>query len=248
MQGVANWTVMAVRRRPTMTKPHLRKSSKSALVDPPSNHRSLRPALWAVLIAAGASAISAHAEEARSLIFYSGFRDSGSFTDVATGAPINIRSSASFAVGFDFPLDEARQLQMLLSYQDSQLAIGPAPVGPSPLVASKLPIRVLYFHVGGPVYLGTEIGHGAYVVGGLGATLLTPSLHGYSSELRPSANLGVGYEQPLGNRLALRIEARGYFTLVNSSGGLFCSGGCTISVRGDTVAQGELSLGLAYRL
>ena len=52
---------------------------------------------------------------------------------------------------------------------------------------------------------------------------------------------------PLGKTFALRFEARGYATLVNSSGGLFCSGGCVISVSGDAITQGELMLGLSTR-
>jgi hypothetical protein len=45
----------------------------------------------------------------------------------------------------------------------------------------------------------------------------------------------------------LRFEGRGYATLVDSSGGLFCSGGCVISIKGSTVTQGEALLGLSFR-
>jgi hypothetical protein len=48
--------------------------------------------------------------------------------------------------------------------------------------------------------------------------------------------------------MALRFEARGYFTFINSSGGMFCSGGCTVAISGQVVAQGELSIGLAFGL
>jgi hypothetical protein len=47
--------------------------------------------------------------------------------------------------------------------------------------------------------------------------------------------------------LAVRVEARGYATLVNSSGGVFCSGGCVVSIKGDSVTQGEVMLGLSSR-
>jgi hypothetical protein len=39
-------------------------------------------------------------------------------------------------------------------------------------------------------------------------------------------------------------ELRGYFTLINSSGGLFCSGGCVVAVKGDALTQVEGLLGL----
>ncbi|MFO1301138.1 MAG: hypothetical protein U1F17_12300 [Burkholderiaceae bacterium] len=49
----------------------------------------------------------------------------------------------------------------------------------------------------------------------------------------------------LGERVALRVEVRGYVTLVDSQGGLFCSGGCVVSIRGDTFTQGEALIGLS---
>jgi hypothetical protein len=68
-----------------------------------------------------------------------------------------------------------------------------------------------------------------------------------ANELRPSVSLGIGYQLPLGERFALRFEARGYATLVNSDSALFCSGGCVISVRGNTVTQGDVQLGFSFR-
>jgi len=47
--------------------------------------------------------------------------------------------------------------------------------------------------------------------------------------------------------VAVRVETRGYVTLVKSSGGLFCSGGCVFKIKGDAVTQGEVQLGLSYR-
>jgi hypothetical protein len=102
-------------------------------------------------------------------------------------------------------------------------------------------------HVGGTYFFDGPIGQGPYVVGGLGATLFRPGLSGFSDELRASMNLGIGYQVPLGEYVALRFEARGYFTAVNSSGGLFCSGGCVIYIKGDAVTQGEVQLGLSFR-
>ncbi len=47
--------------------------------------------------------------------------------------------------------------------------------------------------------------------------------------------------------VALRFEARGYATLVDSDSALFCSGGCVVSIKGDTVTQGDILLGLTFR-
>ena len=59
-------------------------------------------------------------------------------------------------------------------------------------------------------------------------------------------NVGLGYQWMLSKQVALRTELRGYLTLVNSSGGFFCSGGCAVSIRGDTMTQVEGLLGLSF--
>ena len=93
---------------------------------------------------------------------------------------------------------------------------------------------------------GTDVESGSYLVGGLGITHLSPGLDGLSSEVRPSMNLGLGYQWMLSKQVALRTEVRGYLTLIHSSGGFFCSGGCVVAIRGDTMLQVEGMLGLSY--
>ena len=136
-----------------------------------------------------------------------------------------------------------------MSRQSSQISVeqASAPIPPGGPLPGKLPMKVTYLHIGGTSFLEGRIGRGAYLVGGLGATLFEPGSEGFENELRPSLNLGIGCQLPLGERMALRIEARGYATLVNSSGGMFCSRGCTISIKGDTVTQGDVQLGLSFR-
>ena len=197
------------------------------------------------MVALGAQ-ISAHAADQRELTVYAGYRDGGSFKDVANRTSIGIGGAESFAASLDLPLDESRKIQVYFSYQDSILrekSGGPA----SPPYDPGLPLHVMYLHVGGMNYFSGSSSRGPYVVGGAGATLFDPGSGGYSSELRASLNLGLGFQQPLSKRFALRIEARGFFTLVNTSGGLFCGNTCTVVVQGDSVVQGELSVGLVFR-
>ena len=135
-----------------------------------------------------------------------------------------------------------------MSRQSSQVDARQAtpPLAPAAPLPAKFPLSVTYAHIGGTVFLYRKIGQGPYLVGGLGATLFEPDLQGLANELRPSISLGIGYQLPLGERVALRFEARGYATLVNSSSALFCSGGCAISIKGDTVTQGDVLLGLTF--
>lgn len=172
---------------------------------------------------------------------YGGYRGGGGFTDADTGQAMDLEGSGAFGLALDLPLDAARQYQIFLSRQGTRLDAGAANPG------GTLSMSVTYLHVGGTSFIEGTAGRGPYVVGGLGATVFSPGASGYSNEVRASANLGVGYQWPLSERVAVRVEARGYMTLVNSSGGLFCSGGCVVSVKGDVFTQGEALIGLTAR-
>jgi hypothetical protein len=197
------------------------------------------------------AAAGASAAEPRNNAFtaYAAYRDGGDFTDVTTGNTVPIEAYGAWAVSLDWGIDAGSQLQLFVSRQSSQVdarqATQPAP--PAAPLPAKFPIAVTYLHLGGTVSLDKKIGQGAYVSGGIGATLFEPDLAGLANELRASGSLALGYQLPLGERLALRFEARGYVTLINSDSALFCSGGCVISIKGDILTQGEVMLGVSFR-
>jgi len=207
----------------------------------------LLPAVATVIAAAPATAQAQGTAPALASAFtvYGAYRGGGGFTAAASGASLSFESSAAGALSLDLPLDGSRQWQLYLSHQRTELEAAPA--GAPGAAAGPWPLTVTYLHIGGTSFFQGPVGQGPYVVGGLGATVFSPGQSGYSNEIRPSMNLGIGYQWPLAQRLALRLEARGYLTLVNSSGGLFCSGGCVLVLEGDTVTQGEVQLGLSYR-
>jgi hypothetical protein len=200
-------------------------------------------------VVAGGSAAEPGRDNAVTL--YAGYRDGGRFTDVSTGSKLPIEASGIGALTLDIGLDSkaGTQLQVYVSRQKSQVDARQATQLPVPAASlpEKFPIAVTYAHIGGTAFLERKIGQGVYLVGGIGATLFEPDLQGLANELRPSINLGIGYQLPLGERVALRFEARGYATLVDSDSALFCSGGCVVSIKGDTITQGDILLGLTFR-
>lgn len=214
--------------------------------------RSVRPLSFPLALAAlvttltAAVPIAAHAEGG--ITVYGGWRASGDLQDATNDQDLRLRDSASASVALDFGYDASRQLQLYASRQSTSFEIVPAN-GSAP--SQRLPLKITYLHFGGTNFFDGPIGRGPYVAGGLGFTRLTPGLDGFESETRPSLNLGIGYLLPLlppsTGTLALRIEARVYYTFVNSSGGLFCSGGCTIAIKGDTLQQIEGQIGLTWR-
>lgn len=178
----------------------------------------------------------------KALTLYGGYRDGGRFTDVDTGESLELQGSGAASLALDIGIDKSRQYQIFLSHQQTDLSLK----GTSSAAGDAIGMKVTYLHIGGTYAWEGDAAKGPYVVGGIGATFFDPS-GAYDDELRASGNLGFGYQMPIGKTFALRFEARGYATLVNSSGGLFCSGGCIISVKGDLITQGELMLGLSTR-
>ncbi|MBX3589974.1 MAG: hypothetical protein KF755_03605 [Burkholderiaceae bacterium] len=198
-----------------------------------------------IFLAAALSALPAAAiAEGGALTVYGGYRGGGSFADSTTGRSIDVANAGSVSASVDWPLDGNRQLQLFVGHQGSKFAVRTLPAAPSSVLDGRA-VSVTYLHLGGTNFFDGPIGRGPYVVGGVGATLFSPGLGGFSSEWRPSLNVGVGYQWLLGERVALRIEGRGYVTLVDNQGGLFCSGGCVVSIRGDTFTQGEALVGLS---
>jgi hypothetical protein len=177
---------------------------------------------------------------------YGGARAGGAgFSDSAAGdRSIDLDGGGAGSISFDRQIDPNRQVQIFISHQSTDLT-GVTRLGGG---IERVPLDLTYAHLGGTVFFEDGIGKpGAYVVGGLGFSYLSPGLDGLSAEIRPSMNIGIGYEQPLGSALALRFEVRGYATLVNSNSNFFCSGGCTINIKGDVITQAEVMLGLQVR-
>lgn len=195
------------------------------------------------MIAVGLVLACSAAAAQGAVTLYGGVRGGGDFTDQnANDASVNLKSGAAAALSYDWALDDGRQAQLFYSFQRSAL---PGSVANQP---SDIAVNISYLHIGGRVFFdGTHSTSGSYLVGGLGVSYFAPSLDGLSSELRPSMNVGLGHQWMLSRQLALRTELRGYLTLVNSSGGFFCSGGaCIVKIRGDTLLQVEGLLGLSY--
>jgi hypothetical protein len=191
--------------------------------------------------AADAQDFSERSYADRWLTGYVGARFGGDFKDAVDDERVHLDDSTSVALSYDQTLDEERQLQLIFGYQDTRLELSDR-AQPQ----RELPLGIYHLHVGGTSYFEGELGNGSYLVGGLGVTLFEPDGPGLDSELRPSADVGFGYQLPLGDNLALRFELRVRFVLLDSSAQLFCDGGCVAAVRGSGLTQGEATLGLSF--
>lgn len=207
-------------------------------------------AVCSTLLVVGLTAASAQHAQAQtppaktkesSVTVYGGYRFGGSLTDANTGATVNLKDDASAALAIDIGLDRQTQLQLFYSYQNTALSSGSF----SPQV-NNFGLTLHNYHIGGTYFLA-EAGRGLYFMGGIGATTATPDLAGLNSETFFSGNLGIGWMVPLGKHVGLRFEARGYGILIDNDSAMFCSGGCVVSIKGDTLTYGEALVGLSIR-
>lgn len=190
----------------------------------------------AAIICAALALVAAPAYAQMTATLYAAYVGSDGVYNASTDAKADIKSSAAFALAVGSELDATREVQLLYSQQSTTLAPGDG--------AEPFDLTVRYLHLGGTVFIDQPIARGWYVAGGLGATQFSPNTSGYGAEFRGSMNLGFGYYWPLGDHVALRAEARGFATFVNSEAGFLCSGGCVVVLKSGLFLQYAGMLGL----
>ncbi len=174
---------------------------------------------------------------------HAGGRTGGSLEDADTGADRDLDSSASFALALELRHDEGDGRYWQLWYSRQPSGIG--------LPGGRLDVDVEYLHVGGTVPIDESGRVHSYLAAGVGATRFTPGGIGLRERTRFSGSLGLGVAIPLSPRVALRIEARGYLTAMDTDTSIFCrsddgQGSCLIVASGSTLFQAELLAGIAF--
>jgi len=173
---------------------------------------------------------------------YVGYRFGGSFKLIDTGTQADVNSHVSYALALDLSTNEATQYELFYSRQSTTIS------GQS-LAQSDMTVE--YLHVGGTLLLENSQHFLPYLIGGVGATRFSPASPLGRNSTDFSASLGAGLRIPFNPHFSLRLEARGFATILNSNGAIFCrsdqSGGvCRIHERGSSFIQGDLLAGVAY--
>jgi hypothetical protein len=208
------------------------------------NARLTLRALLATLVAGTVAVAPAFADDPTELLgkgftLYAGYQFGGNFTNQDTGESIDLREGGSYAASLDFPLDQSSEFQIFYGHQATEFT-------PWPYPTTSAKLRLDYLHIGG-TYFPEELNRGVYVVGGLGATRMTPDAAGLNPATKLSMNVGVGYLLPVSASFGVRFEARGLATMLGSNTAVFCSGGCVVHISGSGVLQGEFLVGLSAR-
>ena len=111
---------------------------------------------------------------------------------------------------------------------------------------------VEYLHVGGTLPFGGWERAQPYFAAGIGATRFSADGADTDDRTNFSGSAGFGLEIPLARHAAIRLEARGYLTFVDTDSAFFCrsdggEGVCRIVASGSTIFQAEGLAGFLVR-
>jgi Outer membrane protein beta-barrel domain len=178
-----------------------------------------------------------------SITLYGGERFGGSLTDSTSGSTVSLQNGSSFGAAVDIGLDRGTQLEFFYSRQNTKVSSNAFSGS-----ANDVGLELNNYHLGGTAFID-GVGHGLYVMGGLGATTAKSKASGRDSETFLSGNIGVGWMVPLGQHVGLRFEARGYGILLSNNSAVFCgdTAGCTAAIKGNAIFEGEVLAGISAR-
>ncbi|MBO6850425.1 MAG: hypothetical protein JJ867_08145 [Marinobacter sp.] len=177
-----------------------------------------------------------------------GYRMGGEF-DVNNRADnedsrVDLEDTVSQGLLLNVDLSEpGKQLELYLGRQETTARSSEGFLTPT-RTSVDLTITQLQF---GGLYFPGGTTTGGFVSGVAGVTRLDPKPSGLDTHHRASLSLGGGYKWPLNDHLRLRIDLRGLYTVLDSGGAVFCSGGCNVRFESNGFFQVEASAGLAVR-
>ena len=180
-----------------------------------------------------------------------GYRVGGGFATLVGTDPeavivdYEVEDAASFGAHLGFRVSHDGEVEVLYSRQETRLATDGLFTG-----APLFDLALETWHAGGN-YLFSEEGSRVrpYIGMGLGVTRLLPEPAGLRDETRFSASFAAGAKVWLGRHFGLRVEARGFFTFLESDRETFCETGegCQIHAEGSDISQVEARAGLVLR-
>src|SRR5262249_31738416 len=145
--------------------------------------------------------------------FY-GYLMGGSFTLSDTGQHVDLDDHSSFGVALDLSADATTQYELFYGRQSTVMR------GGSGFAQTKIDID--YLHIGGTAILDDQWRVKPYILGTLGATRFNPDSALGRESTHFSLSLGAGLRVPFNQHFSLRLEARGFVTLVNENTAFFC--------------------------
>jgi hypothetical protein len=190
--------------------------------------RVLAVATLVLLAAAGARAQSVQ------LTGFGGWDFGGSVRDTAFEQDRSFEAALAYGGALNFRISDSWRFELLYSRQETQLEGG---------VEEPFDVTIERY-MGG---FQEEKGEGSARWFGsvwLGATRFVPE-GPYDAVTKFGVGVGLGVKTYFGKNVGLRLETRGYWTLVSGEGGVACvNGACLFAFSGSGMWQGDVSGGL----
>ncbi len=203
-----------------------------------------RLTLIAICLALAMPAVRADERPLIQVGLHGGYRTGGSLEDADTGEDRDFDDGDAIALALELRYAEGddRYYQLWYSRQDSEVDDGIEVHGAD----------IEYLHIGGTLPFGGYDRVQPYFAAGLGATRFSSSAAGADDRTRFSGSAAFGLEIPLAKYAAIRLEARGYLTAVDTSSAFFCKsddgeGVCRIVASGSSFLQAEALAGILVR-
>jgi hypothetical protein len=190
---------------------------------------------------------SAQAEEAiAEITAFGAYRFGGTFEDDQSDASFELEDSPSFGLILNIRDRDPTQWEIFYSQQQTDAEFSGA-TGIDPDVDVEMHVLQL----GGTYQWEGEVAR-PYLAFTLGGTHIRTSAAASNSDTFFSGSIGLGFKFLPTSRFGIRVEARAYGTMIDSSTDLFCSTGpetnvCAIRVEGKMLSQVETFAGVTYR-
>ena len=203
----------------------------------------------ALLVACLSSSLPAIAQERPfkfELTPYGAYRTGGDFEERNGAFSIDIDDSESFGIILNARHSPITQWEILYSRQATT-----ADAAGSGLTNSRPDLTIHYLQAGG-TYLWDGDAVRPYLAATLGGTHIEIDSAGSDSDTFFSFSLGLGLQVKPSSRVGLRLEARGFGTLIDSDSKLFCQFGpmnnvCAVQLNGTIMWQVEALAGVVFR-
>jgi len=195
------------------------------------SHSKKALATAAMLLVAAAGA---HAQSVQ-ITPFAGYAFGGSVRDTGLDEERSFDAALAYGGAISFPISESWRFELLYSRQPTKLEGG---------LGSSFDVTIERYLAGFQEEKGQENVRWFGSVW-VGATRFVPGLDGFDTATKFGGGVGLGVKTFFGKNVGLRLEARGFYTLVSGEGGVACvNGNCLFAFSGNGLWQGDVGAGL----
>jgi hypothetical protein len=188
------------------------------------------PLLAALLLAGGVSAEEFEPPPLVELAPFVGVQFGGSFESVGSGREFSLGTGLAYGGTANIEVYPSWRVELLYSRQEAELSSRDEGFG----------LKVERYMAGIQEEKGDRVRFfGVFL---MGLTRFAPGLDGYDSDELFTLGLSLGLKTMLTPRIGLRAEARGFYAIVESGGGVVClNGACLFRFQASGLWQGDVS-------